>query len=74
MRKDFNYLCLISVDEWYELQIYYYVSCENSARKGLINTVFMEYGSAKYFNLKTIWKGKIKQKSLDIYFHGIQYV
>ena len=29
MKKDFNYLCDVSVEEWYKLKIHFYVSYEN---------------------------------------------
>ena len=42
MSKDFNYLCLVSVEEWYQLQIYCFM--KNLARKALqwILTIFFK--------------------------------
>ena len=34
-RRNFNYLCLISVEEWHKMQIYVYVISEKIAHKGL---------------------------------------
>ena len=35
MREDFNYLWYVSVEEWYKLQIHFYLPHGNLARKGL---------------------------------------